>query len=415
MGADMRLFVLLPVGYARHPRAHLPVLYLLHGGGGTFRDWVDHGVEGLIDRESVVAHLAPFITVMPDGGRIGWFSDWAGRPTGSSGPPPAYSTYFIDELVPWIDAHYRTRPTRAGRAIAGLSMGGFGAMSFASRYPDKFAVAGSFSGAVDTDLAYPDHTNGLYEHYTDICMWGKPSTDKIAWRAVDPTYLASNLASVSLYLASGNGQPGDLNVGAPSRHSATEAFIWQMNRRFAAALHAARVGFTSYFYGPGTHSWPYWLRDLRDFLPLMERTFAHPLPSPPRVAFDYRTASRTAEIWGWRFAIDHPRREFTYLTNVSKRGLRITGHGRLAVTTAPLYRALRTYIITIQGTPSRRVRADPHGRLRFTVDLGQLRTVTLRLTTSDRPRRSSSTMTVHISAANPASGHVRAPDPPPPR
>ena len=395
----MRVFVLLPVGYARHPRAHLPVLYLLHGGGGTFRDWVDHGVEGLIDRESALAHLAPFITVMPDGGRNGWFSDWAGRPVGSSGPPPTYSTYFIDELVPWIDGHYRTLPTRAGRAIAGLSMGGFGAMSFASRYPDRFAVAGSFSGAVDTDLAYPDHTNGLYGHYTDTCMWGNPSTDKIAWRAVDPTYLAPNLASVSLYLASGNGQPGNLSLGTPARPSGTEAFIWQMNRRFAAALHAARVRFTSYFYGRGTHSWPYWLRDLRDFLPLMEHAFAHPLPSPPRVAFDYRTASRTAGIWGWRFAIDHRHREFTYLTNVSKRGFTVTGHGRLAVTTAPLYRALRTYIITIQGTPPRRVRAGAHRRLRFTVDLGQRRNVTLRRTTSDRPRRSSSTMTVHISAA----------------
>jgi hypothetical protein len=287
-------------------------------------------------------------------------------------------------------------------------MGGFGAMSFASRYPDKFAVAGSFSGAVDSDLAYLHHTNGLYgQNYTDICMWGNPSTNKIAWRAVDPTYLAPNLASVSLYLASGNGRPGDLSVGTPSRHSATEAFIWQMNRRFAAALHAARVGFTSYFYGPGTHSWPYWLRDLRHFLPLMERTFTHPLRSPPRVAFDYRTAGHTAEIWGWRFVVDHSRREFTYLTNVSKRGLTITGHGRLAVTTAPVYRARRMYLITIHGTPTRRVRADPYRRLRFAVDLGQPGTEPLRRTTSDRSPRQSPTMTVTISAANPGRHALR--------
>ncbi len=230
---------------------------------------------------------------------------------------------------------------------------------------------------------------------------GNPSTDKIAWRAVDPTYLAPNLASVSLYLASGNGQPGNLSPPTPSGNSGTEAFIWQMNRRFAGALHAARVGFTSYFYGRGTHSWPYWLRDLRHFLPLMEHTFAHPLPSPSQVAFDYRTASRTAEIWGWRFAIDHEHREFTYLTNVSKRGLTITGHGRLVVTTAPLYRAGRTYIITIHGTPPRRVRAGSYRRLRFTVDLRQSRTATLTRTTSHRPPQSASTMTVHISAARP--------------
>jgi hypothetical protein len=131
----------------------------------------------------------------------------------------------------------------------------------------------------------------------------------------------------------------------------------------------------------------------------MEHAFARPLPSPPRVAFDYRTAGRTAEIWGWRFAIDHPHREFTYLTNVSRQGLTITGHGRLAVTTAPLYRGLRAYVITIQGAPPRRVRADPYRRLQFTVEVGQPRTVTLRRTASDRPPPSSSTTTVHISAA----------------
>lgn len=354
----MPLYVLLPAGYARRDRAHFPVLYLLHGGGDTYRGWANQGLEALIGRESAARHLAPFITVMPDGGLHGWFTDWISQNVGVPGPPPAYSTYFMDELIPWIDAHYRARATRSGRAVAGLSMGGFGAMSFAAQHPDRFVAAGSFSGLVDTELDDADHVNAMYGRYADICVWGNPSTDRITWRSVDPAYLASNLASVSLYLASGNGLPGDMSFGAPSPTSATEAYIWQTNRGFAAALRAARVGFTSYFYGRGNHSWAYWLRDFRRFLPLMEHAFAHPPPAPPQVGFDYRTADPSAQIWGWRFAVDHARREFTYLTGVSKRGLRISGHGRIAVTTAPLYRALRTYVVTIQGTPPRRVRAS---------------------------------------------------------
>jgi S-formylglutathione hydrolase FrmB len=385
MQSDVRVYVLLPIGYARHRRARLPVLYLLRGGGQTFRAWADHGVEALIDRESVAAHLKPFITVMPDGGLHGFFSDWVGQSPGAKGPPPAYSTYFMDELIPWIDAHYRTLPTRAGRAIAGLSMGGFGAMSFAARYPDRFAVAGSFSGAVDTELGYQHQADFFYGRFADICMWGNPSTDRIAWRAVDPTYLAPNLAGVSLYLASGNGRPGEATLGTPPGYSATEALIWQMNRRFAAALRAAHVSFTSSFYGPGAHSWPYWLRDLRDFLPLMERAFGRPPPAPPQVAFNYRTADRTAEIWSWRFAIHHPRRDFTYLTEVSERGLTITGQGRLSVTTAPLYLPLHGYIIRIPGVPPRRIRAGRYRRLRFTVQLPPPHSTTRRLTTSIEP------------------------------
>src|SRR5438128_1855963 len=69
--------------------------------------------------------------------------------------PAAWETYHMRELIPWIDSHYPTVADRSGRAIAGLSMGGFGAMTYAAKHPDLFAAAGSFSGAVDTDYNYP--------------------------------------------------------------------------------------------------------------------------------------------------------------------------------------------------------------------------------------------------------------------
>ena len=71
-----------------------------------------------------------------------------------AGGPPEWETFHIQQLIPWIDDRYRVDPSRAARAIAGLSMGGFGAMSYAARHPDLFSWAGSFSGAVDI-VNYP--------------------------------------------------------------------------------------------------------------------------------------------------------------------------------------------------------------------------------------------------------------------
>src|SRR4051812_9458635 len=119
----------------------LPVLWLLHGGFGGFKDWTTTG-----DAEALTAGL-DLLVVMPDTGPGGWYSDWK-DPATSQGPM-RWETFHIRELYPWIHAHYGGRADRSGNAIAGLSMGGFGAMHDASRHPDLFSFAASFSGAVD--------------------------------------------------------------------------------------------------------------------------------------------------------------------------------------------------------------------------------------------------------------------------
>src|SRR5436305_10111030 len=138
--------VLLPDGYKRHPRRRYPVLYLLHGSFDDQSSWTKKG-----KTEKLTAGL-PLIVVMPQaagkGQGGGWASDWRNERRGG---PPKWETFTIRELVPWVDRHYRTRARRAGRAIAGLSMGGFSAMSYAVRHPDLFVAASSYSGATDTN------------------------------------------------------------------------------------------------------------------------------------------------------------------------------------------------------------------------------------------------------------------------
>lgn len=391
MGGPVHVDVLVPAGYHPGGSIRYPVLYLLHGAGGSYQDWVDHGVQHLIDQVSAADHLGPFITVMPDDGPWGFYTDWYGTNrvgTGPLTPPPAWSTFDIHELIPWVDAHFPVIAHRRGRAIAGLSMGGFGAMSYAARYPDLFVAAGSFSGAVDTDLDYPAGPEGLTAAsiplgggQLDQCIWGDPLTQDVLWRGADPTALASNLANTSLFVASGNGLPGPYdNPSNPStaEDGAIEGAISLMNQGFTRALRSAHVPYTGYFYGAGTHSWPYWLRDLAHFLPQMSAAMTDPKPAPPDAPFNFRSIARSFATWGWSFTTDHLVTEFTYLNGVTAAGMEIAGSGHLVVHTPALYRPearYRVQSVPLRGFPSvpgstQVIRASRSGTLDFTVDLG---------------------------------------------
>src|SRR5256885_5716911 len=135
---DTRVRVLLPRGYRSGGSRRYPVLYLLHGSVDDYRSWTDKG-----DAERLTAGL-PLIVVMPNAGNGGFYSDWFNH---GAGGPPEWETYHVRQLIPWIDRRYRTVASRRGRATAGLSMGGFGAMTYPARHPDMFVAAASFSGA----------------------------------------------------------------------------------------------------------------------------------------------------------------------------------------------------------------------------------------------------------------------------
>ena len=373
--------VLLPRHYDGSGTTRYPVLYLLHGAGGSYQDWIDHGVEADIDYTSVADHVGPFITVMPDGGAWGFYSNWYGTDlqSGPGAQAPAWETFHIDELIPWIDAHFPVISSRSGRAIAGLSMGGFGAMSYAAQYPDLFAAAGSFSGVTDIDLDYPAGNEALsllsayFVHgLPDQCIWGDPLTQGVRWHGADPTYLAGNLAQTSLFVASGNGKPGPYDTpGTTSTETdgAVESLIYALNQGFTAALSADGIPYTGYFYGPGTHSWGYWLRDLAHFLPQMWGVFSAPDAASGRLPFDFSSVDTTFGIHGYTFAVDHTAEAFTYVRGVGANGFTAVGTGTLSVTTPPLYAAGQSYLVRA-GSSRRTVRAGAGGQLSFSVDLG---------------------------------------------
>jgi S-formylglutathione hydrolase FrmB len=249
-----RVRVLLPTGYAADASRRYPVLYLLHGADSDYRSWTRYG-----DAQAITAR-APMIVVMPDGGANGWYTDWY---QGARPVQPRWETYHVGELVPWIDATYRTIATRRGRAIAGLSMGGYGALSYAARHPDTFAAAASFSGALEVGSAD---------------AWGERSANQARWRAHLPISIAARLRPLALVeLRTGDGRPGPLDrratkPGCPA--CALERYLHAGNVRLHARLRALGIRHVWDDYGPGTHDWPYWRRDLRETVPDLVRVLA---------------------------------------------------------------------------------------------------------------------------------------------
>jgi len=121
----------------------------MHGANGAGTDWTD------VDRGNVEAATAGtnMIVVRPDAGfgrtGGGWYTNWIHQTTRFG--PSQWETFHITQLIPYIDSVFRTNSTKAQRAIAGISEGGFGAMSYAARHPGLFAAGASFSGAPDID------------------------------------------------------------------------------------------------------------------------------------------------------------------------------------------------------------------------------------------------------------------------
>ena len=241
--------VLLPVGYEVSARRY-PVLYLLHGRTGDENDWST--------KTNLMQYAARhrLIIVMPGVGDS-WYANSA------TDERARYEDVIVRDLIPHIDKRYRTLATWHGRAIAGLSMGGLGAMKFALRYPDLFVFAASFSGAFDVP-----RTVGLDEatdqRAKDIRSAYGPR-DSQTRAANDPFLLLERITPERqarmpyLYVATGANDP------LPS--------VMPSNPRFADALRERKLQY-EYHERPGGHDWRFWdvevknmLERMADFIP----------------------------------------------------------------------------------------------------------------------------------------------------
>ncbi len=267
LDAVEKVRLLTPDGWAeRRAGQRWPVLYLLHGCCGDYTSWT-----GLTDVASIPA-LHDVLVVMPEAGDTGFYSDWWNH---GEGGPPAWETFHLREVRGILEHGYGAG---SRRVVAGLSMGGFGALSYAARHPGMFRAAASYSGVVDTR-----YTPGASDLVLDIAggyvpdplaLWGDPDAQRRIWRAHNPVDLARSLRDIPVFLSCGNGAAGPFDP--PDGGSELETLLESENELLARRLN--NVGarhLTTHFYGPGTHSWPYWERELHRSLPMLLRALGN--------------------------------------------------------------------------------------------------------------------------------------------
>ncbi|MFC0040588.1 alpha/beta hydrolase-fold protein [Actinomadura rayongensis] len=261
-------------------------LYLLHGANDPLDGalpWADTSPDSGQIATTLATSGSPFngIVVMPDGGKSGFYTDWTKGDKG--GRRPLWETFHIQQLIPWIDDNFRTSADRMHRTVAGLSMGGFGALSYAARHPDLFSAVGAFSppSNIRTDIgarevvvannltlisgsaitAAEQPVNGGDGSYlaADIKdVFGDPET---TWTRLNPLDLVSvyKAQNIKLALYSGSG------LDAAHGLDLLEAAVKGQSDTFHGALN--NEGFAHrYCQGTGTHHWEYWRADLKDFL-----------------------------------------------------------------------------------------------------------------------------------------------------
>lgn len=150
-GADQRMQVYLPPGYDAAAGARYPVLYLNHGGGGNDLDWtkVDQRQGGsanfILDNLIAAGKAKKMLVVMPDSGKC------ASATPSAPGKDDACTQEYLHDIIPYVDGHYRTSASREGRALAGLSMGGFVVMHTGLPHLDTFSELYVYSSGHTSD------------------------------------------------------------------------------------------------------------------------------------------------------------------------------------------------------------------------------------------------------------------------
>lgn len=233
--------VILPADYDASRTTRYPVLYLLHGLDGHYSDWLSR--TNLADYASEYS----LIVVTPEG-NDGWYTDSATVATDK------YESYILKELLPDVEARYRTIEARYGRAIAGLSMGGYGAIKFGLKSPQTFVFAASLSGAFGvTRFSEKDIPNNWQD---SIKLFGPVGSE--TRKANDVFDLIRNL-------------PADRIRFLPYFYfdcgTEDSTLIFPYNRELSALMYEKKIPH-EFREMPGDHSWGYWDRQVREVLRL---------------------------------------------------------------------------------------------------------------------------------------------------
>ncbi len=228
--------IVLPENYFKTEERFITI-YLLHGYTGNHYDW--------INKTSLIKYLKNynFVIITPEADNS-WYTNSPVLKNRN------YEDYIVKDLIPYVEKKYRVISTRHGRIIAGLSMGGYGAIKFALKYPSMFFLAGSFSGAFNWEQIFERGQGQIVQSLKDA--FGEKKTEH--WDRNDVFVLVDSLASINLpYLYISVGK--DDNI----------AGLLESNRKLVEKLQKKNINY-EYHELPGSHTWSFWDMEIKNFL-----------------------------------------------------------------------------------------------------------------------------------------------------
>jgi diacylglycerol O-acyltransferase/trehalose O-mycolyltransferase len=262
-GTTVGVELLLPPGWSATATTTWPVLYLLHGCCDPFDGWSQN--------TNVAAQTAgaPVIIAEPDGGPVGFYSNWFNGGAGGQN----YEDFTATELPQILRSGFRAS---AVQAIGGVSTGGGASLFIAAHNPGAYQAVASFSGLDCTELPQAMATiDGAMVRagVNPANLWGSPTAQKSIWQQHDPCFLAPQLRGTQVFLSSGTGftvtgqqTTCSAGIGGNILESdvATGAFT------LAATLRTDGIPFTSDFYQGGCHDWPFWQTAFAQAWPMLQ-------------------------------------------------------------------------------------------------------------------------------------------------
>ena len=255
LNKDVRYTIYLPFDYNSSDR-YYPVVYLLHGYTDNDIAWIQFGEANMIADKAIAENeIPPMILVMPDAGVSFYVNNYNGKDN--------YEDFFFKEFIPYIESHYRILSEKRFRAVAGLSMGGYGSLVYGLKHTDMFSSCVAFSAAIQTDdqvINMPDKEwDKIWGVVFGPGLKGKARLTKL-YKEDDPFYIIKNndatkFRSLRLYIDCGD-----------------DDFLYKGNSEFHILLREKNIHH-EYRVRNGTHLWKYWRSGLLNALKFIGVSF----------------------------------------------------------------------------------------------------------------------------------------------